>query len=463
LSPLHRIPVSHTHHQLEWNCEQSKVKKNYFLHYPSFQFSCIFGKRIPMTKQKLFFSFILILLMIIGVNSHAQTVSSDTTKNLIGPKVDTLSFAIDTSNIEEKIIILPITTDEIPFNEQYQSWNNDHVRIKKTDIKAVLASPVTINLLTQGNFIFPFKGKMISPFGYRSKSIHTGTDIKLNKGDTVRAAFDGVVRLSKRYGAYGKIVVIRHYNGLETVYGHLSKLMVNVNQKIVAGEVIGLGGRTGRASTDHLHFETRYYEEPFNSQHILDFVNFSLYDSTLIIAQNTFKMRSKPIHRKGFPAEEYEDDNQKSDSLDYLYAHNWTWPRLDTLQKDSIQTDSVKTTDIVQKGLIKQDTIVVKQKATTQSDLKDKKTSSLTGKANTHKKPFIGPLEDTLFAKKSSVNAKTNETQKNQQKIHTVAAKETLYSISKKYKISMDKLRQANRLTKDSILSIGQVLIIPKV
>lgn len=415
-----------------------------------------------MFKQKLFFSSILLLLMSLVSNLDAQTVNSDTAKNFIGPKIDTTLLTIDSANLEEIIITLPITPDEIPYNDQYQSWNNDHVRIKKTDIKTVMATPVNINLFAQGNFTFPFKGKMISPFGYRSKSVHTGTDIKLNKGDTVRAAFNGVVRLSKRYGAYGKIVVIRHYNGLETVYGHLSKLMVNVNQKVIAGEMIGLGGRTGRASTDHLHFETRYYEEPFNPQHILDFINFSLYDSTLIIAQNTFKMRSKPIHRKGFPAEEYEDDNQKSDSLDYLYAHNWIWPKLDTLLKDSLQADSVKTTDTDLKSHIKQDSIVLKQKTVARTDVKDNKTGSLTGKTKAHKKPFIGPLEDTLFAKKRTVIAKTNERQKDQQKTHTVAAKETLYSISKKYKISVDKLRQANSLSKESILSIGQVLIIPK-
>lgn len=86
--------------------------------------------------------------------------------------------------------------------------------------------------------------------------MHNGLDIKVYIGDTIRAAFSGKVRMVKyeRRG-YGKYVVIRHENGLETVYGHLSKQIVDENQYVEAGEPIGLGGNTGRSTGSHLHFE----------------------------------------------------------------------------------------------------------------------------------------------------------------------------------------------------------------
>ena len=99
-------------------------------------------------------------------------------------------------------------------------------------------------------------------FGYRPRRrrAHYGLDIKVYVGDTIRAAFDGKVRVVKNQGrrGYGKYVVIRHDNGLETVYGHLSKQLVDTNQLVKAGEPIALGGNTGRSTGSHLHFETRF-------------------------------------------------------------------------------------------------------------------------------------------------------------------------------------------------------------
>jgi LysM repeat protein len=92
----------------------------------------------------------------------------------------------------------------------------------------------------------------------------------------VRCAFDGKVRLARKFSGYGNMVLVRHKNGLETVYGHLKSMSVNVNDTIKAGAVIGLGGRTGRATTDHLHFETRIFGDPFDSNKYIDFETFSL-------------------------------------------------------------------------------------------------------------------------------------------------------------------------------------------
>lgn len=127
------------------------------------------------------------------------------------------------------------------------------------------------------NYCIPTDHRIVtSHFGYRPayKRYHKGVDLKVYIGDTVRSAFDGVVRIV-RYepNGYGKYVVIRHYNGLETVYGHLSKHLVHVNDSVKAGDPIGLGGNTGRSTGSHLHFETRLLGEAINPELLFDFIN----------------------------------------------------------------------------------------------------------------------------------------------------------------------------------------------
>lgn len=126
------------------------------------------------------------------------------------------------------------------------------------------------------NFAMPHPGYITSPYGYRKRfrRQHKGIDIKANTGDTIRAAFDGKVRLTK-YEArgYGYYVVVRHPNDLETVYGHLSKFLVEPNQVVKAGDPIALAGNTGRSFGSHLHFETRYMGYAINPAAIFDFAN----------------------------------------------------------------------------------------------------------------------------------------------------------------------------------------------
>lgn len=116
--------------------------------------------------------------------------------------------------------------------------------------------------------------KINSSFGPRWGRQHEGMDIKVYIGDTIRAAFDGKVRICKyNGGGYGYYIVIRHPNGLETLYGHLSKQIVKKDQIVRAGDPIGLGGNTGRSNGSHLHFETRVLGQPINPALIFDFVN----------------------------------------------------------------------------------------------------------------------------------------------------------------------------------------------
>ncbi|MEA4839699.1 MAG: peptidoglycan DD-metalloendopeptidase family protein [Bacteroidales bacterium] len=123
------------------------------------------------------------------------------------------------------------------------------------------------------NQVSPIRGKVISPFGYRGRHKHTGVDIKLQKGDTVRAAFGGIVKMAAHYSGYGNLVILKHTDHIETYYAHLSKCIVKEGKTVAAGEVIGLGGRTGRATTNHLHFEIRFNRVPQNPEYFFNFNN----------------------------------------------------------------------------------------------------------------------------------------------------------------------------------------------
>ena len=158
--------------------------------------------------------------------------------------------------------------------------------------------PDEIDLLladSLNNYCPPIQGKVYSGYKVRRGSSHQGTDIPLTVGDTIRAAFDGVVRYvgtTKQTGGYGNLVVIRHSNGLETYYGHLSKTLCEPNDPVKAGDVIGLGGSTGRSTGPHLHFETRYKGQTFDAERVIDFETGALRDSILTLKKHYYSIYS---------------------------------------------------------------------------------------------------------------------------------------------------------------------------
>lgn len=144
------------------------------------------------------------------------------------------------------------------------------------------------------NFAMPHPGYITSPYGYRRRfrRMHKGVDLKLNIGDTVRAAFDGKVRIVRNQGrrkGYGMYIVIRHPNQLETVYGHLSKWLVEPDQYVKAGDPIALGGNTGRSTGPHLHFETRFMGYAINPCAIFDFANQTTHTDTYTFTKSTYQ------------------------------------------------------------------------------------------------------------------------------------------------------------------------------
>mgnify|MGYP003306446305 FL=1 len=155
-----------------------------------------------------------------------------------------------------------------PAYNLYPTWENTRVHAFSKNV----VIPDTFRIDMTGFCMPTTNTKITSKFGPRRRRMHNGIDVKVYIGDTIRAAFGGKVRMVKfeRRG-YGKYVVIRHENGLETIYGHLSKQLVNEDQYVEAGEVIGLGGNTGRSTGSHLHFETRFLGQALNPALLFDF------------------------------------------------------------------------------------------------------------------------------------------------------------------------------------------------
>ena len=195
--------------------------------------------------------------------------------------------------------MVPLWYDAFPHNRV-----NPHGRTKvdmlPDEINIVLAKDST-------DFCFPVKDMKTSPYGWRWQRGHHGVDIRLRTGEPIHAAFGGTVRIASRMGGYGNCIVLRHPNGLETLYGHLSKINVKLGQQVTAGDVIGLGGNTGNSTGPHLHFECRFLYQPFDPEWILDFSNYSLRTRRLHLDKSYFGI-TKP--RKGEELE-YKADSSR--------------------------------------------------------------------------------------------------------------------------------------------------------
>jgi murein DD-endopeptidase MepM/ murein hydrolase activator NlpD len=158
-----------------------------------------------------------------------------------------------------------------------------------------LPDEINLKLITDSaDFCFPVRNSKTSNYGWRWNRGHHGVDIRLNTGDPVHCAFSGIVRVAARMGGYGNCIVVRHPNGLETLYGHLSKINVRPGQTVETGQVIGLGGSTGNSTGPHLHFECRFLYQPFDPEWILDFDHFTLRTRRLHLDKTYFG-----IHKPG--------------------------------------------------------------------------------------------------------------------------------------------------------------------
>ncbi|MBQ5393831.1 MAG: peptidoglycan DD-metalloendopeptidase family protein [Alistipes sp.] len=190
-------------------------------------------------------------------------------------------------------------------------WDNEKLFPYKDVEYSSLPKSLVIDLVDSTNgYHTPYKPSPIrSRYGPRRGRAHQGVDLALKAGEKIYATFSGRVRISLYHkGGYGNLVIIRHDNGLETFYGHLSERMVEPNQWVEAGQVIGLGGSTGRSTGPHLHFETRYYGQSFDPERLIDFKSGTLCRETFLLKRSYFSIYSRA-------SQDFEDEiaNEEQD------------------------------------------------------------------------------------------------------------------------------------------------------
>ncbi len=176
--------------------------------------------------------------------------------------------------------------------EYYSIWDAYSLNPYRSDVSS-LKEPLNITLFdtVKGqNWSEPVpKSFITSQFGKRGYRWHYGVDLELDMGDSIKSVWDGIVRLTNwDGGGYGNYVLVRHYNGLETLYGHLSDIQCTVGQIVQAGDLLAKGGSTGRSSGPHLHFEVRYQGIPLNPMDIFDFNNHGIKSKEFTISPETF-------------------------------------------------------------------------------------------------------------------------------------------------------------------------------
>jgi murein DD-endopeptidase MepM/ murein hydrolase activator NlpD len=158
-----------------------------------------------------------------------------------------------------------------PGHRFYGIWDTEHLFPYSDSLyKSDTLTQLDLSPMVSGDFYFPFNGPITSFYGWRDSAFHRGIDVDLNRGDSVRAAFSGMVRFAARSGGYGNIVIVRHYNGVETVYAHLWKIKVKPGDIVSSGQLVGLGGNTGHSTGTHLHFEIRFRGVAIDPAYFLD-------------------------------------------------------------------------------------------------------------------------------------------------------------------------------------------------
>lgn len=276
------------------------------------------------------------------------------------------------------------------------NWIDSHVfayrNIELKDLPEVVDLNVVYN---EAEFFCPYQGRVTHKYGPRGRRNHNGVDIPLKIGEPVYAAFEGKVRYSKlNTGGFGNLVIIRHKNGLETWYAHLSKRNIEEGEYVKPGQVLGYGGTTGRSTGAHLHFEMRYCDQSFDPEFIIDFENGRIKTHTFALQKSYFNIHSR--------ATDMLDEDDSGAGYDYRDLLD---PNIELL-----------------------------------AELGDSTAVAL--------------LASEEFRKKQA-EAKAKEELKKAQ-YHTVRSGDMLGKISQRYGVSVSQLCRLNNIKTTSVLSLGQ-------
>ena len=331
-----------------------------------------------------------------------------------------------------------------PADELYGEWTNEWVnpfRGKKVD----LPDSCVIDCST---FVLPMDSmtRVTSKYGPRRRRMHKGIDLKVQIGDTIRAAFDGKVRIKnfERRG-YGYYLVIRHPNGLETVYGHLSKFLVGVNDIVRAGDPIALGGNTGRSTGSHLHFETRFLGQAINPADIIDFDNSIPHQDQYVFRNVKINGRKSNIYTSSNSQMVYHrvKSGDTLGKIARIYG---------TTVNELCRSNGLKSTSMLRIGQS------IRCSA-------DETAVKATPKAQTQKKSATsGSSEKITVQASSSATASLGENTNTMNDTeatpvyHRIKSGDTLGAIAKRYGTSVSKLCELNGITKTTVLRLGRSL-----
>jgi murein DD-endopeptidase MepM/ murein hydrolase activator NlpD len=322
-----------------------------------------------------------------------------------------------------------------PADELYNSnWDTIHVNpFRKSTIE--FPDMYTINCQT---FSMPIDNevKITSKYGVRRRQMHRGTDLKVSIGDTIRAVFDGKVRIKsfERRG-YGYYLVLRHPNGLETVYGHLSKFLVNENQIVRSGDAIGLGGNTGRSTGSHLHFETRFLGKDINPEEIIDFYNGAPYKDEYVF--HNIKVNGKKTNMYSTSANAIAVHRVKrGETLSHIATmYGTTIAELCSLNGISRNV----TLSIGQAIQFRAKQVTVEASPTVVSQTaKEEPTQTIASTPSANNFPEVTVSDEPVY--------------------HRIQSGDTLSSLAIKYGTTVKKICELNGISENRILRVGQQL-----
>ena len=328
-----------------------------------------------------------------------------------------------------------------PADELYGEWTNEWVnpfRGKKVD----MPDSCVIDCST---FVLPMDSmtRVTSKYGPRRRRMHKGIDLKVQIGDTIRAAFDGKVRIKnfERRG-YGYYLVIRHPNGLETVYGHLSKFLVGVNDIVRAGDPIALGGNTGRSTGSHLHFETRFLGQAINPADIIDFENSIPHQDQYVFRNVKINGRKSNIYTSSNSQMVYHrvKSGDTLGKIARIYG---------TTVNELCRLNGLKSTSMLRIGQSIRCSAGVETAAKAQTQKKSTASASskkITVQASSSATASLGEDTNTM----NDVEATSV--------YHRIKSGDTLGAIAKRYGTSVSKLCELNGITKTTVLRLGRSL-----
>ena len=325
-----------------------------------------------------------------------------------------------------------------PAYSLYPNWSNERVHAYGNTVTI----PDTFRIDMTGFRMPTEHTKITSKFGPRRRRMHKGIDLKVQVGDTIRAAFDGKVRIRnfERRG-YGNYLVVRHPNGLETVYGHLSKSLVDVNDIVRAGDPIALGGNTGRSTGSHLHFETRFLGQAINPADIIDFENSVPHQDVYVFHNIKINGRKSNIYTSSSDQMVYHRV-KSGDTLGKIAR------MYGTTVNELCRLNGIKSTSMLRLG--QSIRCSAGKEATVAAKSATKKTNTQT---------VAKAVKTTTVEAATPVASLTGNVSADQEATpvyHRIKSGDTLGALAAKYGTTVGKLCEMNGISKTTVLKLGR-------